>query len=177
MVYRYPPEVILYLRPNINWITLWHLAYCYRLGILNSMARFHQAYNQMCQDHKALLHKFELIHNQYSLEPQKYQDQFNQTGQRVVDIITEYENKLCAHTEKGQYAKYSHTLADKFHDLVRERFPKIDDVGIEVEYVNPTKLRPAARKPVQPTKPKSILDQSVDDILNDALNSLKKTNL
>jgi hypothetical protein len=137
------------------------------------MTRFQQAFNDMTSKHQELLNEFEVIHNQYVLEPEKFQTSFNQIGEKVVNIITDTENQLCATSEKGQYAKYSHNLADKFHELVRQRFPKIDDVGIEIEYVSP---KPST-KPIKPPQPKTILDQPIDAILEDTLNSLKKTTL
>jgi hypothetical protein len=137
------------------------------------MTRFQEAYDNMCSEHKQLFREFEVVHNQYVLEPDKYRASFNQIGEKVVNIVTDTENRLCATSEKGQYAKYSHNLADKFHELVRERFPKIDDVGIEVEYITP----PPPSPPIKTHKTPSILDQSVDEILDDALNSLTKTKL
>jgi hypothetical protein len=137
-------------------------------------------YQQMLAENPQLFATFGTIHNKYVLEPNKYQTEFNQVGQPVVDVITEYENKLCKTSEKGQYAKYSHTLADKFHDLVRADFPKIDDVGIEVEY-SPTPPLPSIPRFKIAQKTPSVLDRSAEDIVQDTLDTtlstLKKTPL
>lgn len=89
----------------------------------------------MLEDHAMLFKEFKLVHANFVLDPQKHQDEFNRLGADVVDIIRDYEDRLCRHSEKGQYGKYSHKLAEKFQDQVRELFPKIDDVGIVKEYV------------------------------------------
>lgn len=141
-------------------------------------------YQEMLDKNPDLFARFLAIHNQYTLEPQKFQGEFNSLGAEVVEIITEYENKLCRTSEKGQYAKYSHNLADKFHELVRNDFPKIDDVGIEIEMATapssslPVRIRPHYH---QPHKTPTVLDQSADEIVQDtldeALGKLKKTSL
>jgi hypothetical protein len=143
------------------------------------MTKYRHYFNLMLQKHTPLFQEFESIHNQYVLDPIKHQDTFNHVGVEVRDVITEYENRLCHHSEKGVYAKYSHHLSDKFWELVRAKFPRIDDVGIEVAYnFTPPSTH---RRPSPPPKPQTILDSSPDDIIQDALdetlNRLKKISL
>lgn len=140
-------------------------------------------YQEMLNKNPDLFAHFQAIHDQYTLSPSQHQTEFNEVGAQVVDLVTEYENKLCRTSEKGQYAKYSHNLSDKFHELVRSDFPKIDDVGLEIETTEPEISLPARVRPRYHTaiKPPSILDLSPDDIVQDALDEalgkLKKTNL
>ena len=103
------------------------------------MTKYQKYFNQMLEDNKKLFKDFESVHNHYVLEPQKYQEEFNQVGQPVVEVIKEYENRLCGHSEKGIYGKFSSSLAEKFWDLIRRKYPKIDFVGIKV-------IRPANNK-------------------------------
>jgi hypothetical protein len=145
------------------------------------MTKFREYYDLMLQKNEALFKEFREIHNQYTLNPKKHQDKFNEIGADIQDVITEYENRLCHHSEKGVYAKYSHTLSDKFWELIRSEFPKIDDIGVEIcespspsktpihHYVEPKRIRPL------------LLDQSADEIIKDTLDEtlsqLKKINL
>ena len=109
------------------------------LSIVKNMTKYRKYFKQMLEENKKLFKDFESIHNRYVLEPQKYQEEFNQVGQPVVEVIKEYENRLCGHSEKGIYGKFSSSLAEKFWDLIRRKYPKIDFVGIKV-------IRPANNK-------------------------------
>ena len=96
------------------------------------MTKYKLYFNKMLEENKQLFHDFEEIHALYDLEPDKHQEKFNQQGDKILDIIREYESRLCSHSEKGIYSKYSTNLAEKFQKLVHTRFPKIDHIGISV---------------------------------------------
>ncbi len=72
------------------------------------------------------------IHDKYSACPAVYQDEFTRIGREIQDIIRDYERKLCGHSEKGMYSKFSQNLSEKFWGLVRKDFPKIDFVGVKI---------------------------------------------
>jgi len=76
--------------------------------------------------------EFQDIHDKYVLNPDVWQVKFNEVGKEAVSVIRDWERKLCRQSEKGQYGKYSATLADKFWDLARKDFPKIDFVGVTI---------------------------------------------
>lgn len=86
----------------------------------------------MLSENKLNFDEFEKIHNEYALNPENLQTTFNREGIKVLEIIKEYENRLCANTERGMYNKYSTSLAEKFQNEVRKKFPMIDHVGIKV---------------------------------------------
>lgn len=86
----------------------------------------------MLEDHQELFKKFDLIHAQYSLDQPNYQRRFNSLGKQIVAIVQDYENRLCASTEKGQFSKFSMQLGEKFRALVKKKFPLIDSVGVRV---------------------------------------------
>lgn len=79
--------------------------------------------------HQGLFDTFKLIHDKYVLNPEKYQDEFNEIGQQVLSVIRRYENKLCASQEGGRYGRFSTKLSEKFWEPIRIAFPKIDYVG------------------------------------------------
>jgi hypothetical protein len=51
-------------------------------------------------------------------------------GTEILKIVNEWENKLCAHSEKAGYSNYTGGLAEKFRQELRSAFPMIDYVGI-----------------------------------------------
>lgn len=91
----------------------------------------------MLEDHQQLFEKFEQIHANYAMDQKNWQRRFNSLGRKVVDIANDYENRLCASTEKGQFSKFSMALGEKFRALVKKKFPLIDSVGIRVTKGSP----------------------------------------
>lgn len=96
----------------------------------------------MLEENEALFADFEQIHARYDLDPQVWQEKFNGVGEPIIELIKKYENKLCRHSEKGQYANFSAGLAEKFWELARKEFPKIDFVGVKISL--PQKSPPTA---------------------------------
>ena len=96
------------------------------------MQLYQSLFQEMLEVHKDLFARFKEVHDRYTLEPKKYQKEFNTFGSEVTDVVRKYERKLCGSTERSGYAKYSHNLADKLWSGVRTLFPKIDFVGVEM---------------------------------------------
>lgn len=97
------------------------------------MTKYQKYFRLMLEENTQAFKDFEEIHALYSLEPEKYQDELNQQGSQILDIIRDYENKLCSHSEKGKYSQFSANLSEKFQALVKSKFPKIDFVGITIK--------------------------------------------
>lgn len=87
----------------------------------------------MIDQNKELFDGFKKIHDQYKLDEEKWQGQFNREGEKVLAVIREWENKLCSQSEKAGYGNYTTNLAEKFQEEVRHHFPLIDHVGIIVK--------------------------------------------
>ena len=96
------------------------------------MPKYKEYFDKMLSENKLLFEEFEHIHNEYALNPDKFQATFNHEGVKILEIIKEYENRLCANTERGMYNKYSTGLAEKFQNEVRKHYPMIDHIGIKV---------------------------------------------
>lgn len=96
------------------------------------MTKYKQYFNQMLEDHQELFDKFTKTHQSYMHDRETWQNSFNRQGKEVQDIIQEYEDRLCAHSEKGQYSKFSDKLAEKFQAEVKKLFPLIDFVGVTI---------------------------------------------
>lgn len=93
-------------------------------------AKYQQYFQDMMEYHKELFDEFRTIHDQYAQEPHKYQKQFNEVGEKVLEIIRRYENMLCSQSEGGKYGKFSSNLSEKFWQPIRATFSKIDHIGL-----------------------------------------------
>ena len=94
------------------------------------MTKYQKYFQQMLERNEQLFREFKTIHDHYVTDPSKWQEEFNARGEKVLAVLREWENRLCAHSERGQYGKFSSNLADKFWQVVRSYYPKIDFVGI-----------------------------------------------
>ena len=95
------------------------------------MTKYQQTFQEMVEYNPNLFSAFTKAHELYTKDPQKYQKQFNELGQEVLDIIRKYENILCSTSEGGKYGKFSSNLSEKFWTIIRSQFPKIDFVGLQ----------------------------------------------
>ncbi|HSX19271.1 MAG TPA: hypothetical protein VLE91_04020 [Candidatus Saccharimonadales bacterium] len=94
-------------------------------------AKYREYFDMMLKDNKELFENFKDIHDHYTMEPQKYQKVFNQYGQEILDIVQEYENRLCSKSEGGGYGRFSTGLSDKFRAEVKKYLPKINSIGLQ----------------------------------------------
>lgn len=95
------------------------------------MTKSQQYFQDMIDFNKELFVEFKEIHDKYALDEKKYQEAFNEVGERVQTVIRKYENLLCAKSEGGKYGKFSNKTADTFWKYIRSVFPKVDFIGIK----------------------------------------------
>lgn len=84
------------------------------------------------EENQELFEEFATVHQKYEDNRTQWQDEYNKQGQMVVEVIREWESRLCQHSEKGEYAKFSSKLSEKFWEEVKAFFPLIDFVGVEI---------------------------------------------
>jgi hypothetical protein len=84
----------------------------------------------MLEYHHDLFKSFKELHDKYAIDPKKFQEEFNEEGQKIMVVLRRYENSLCSKSEGGKYGKFSSNLADKYWSEIRTIFPKIDMVGV-----------------------------------------------
>lgn len=96
------------------------------------MTKHQQIFQTMIEEHKDTFSEFQIIHDRYKENQEKYQIEFNKQGEKILEIIRSYETSLVAKSTTSQYAKFSNNLSDKFWTAVRLRFPMIDFVGVTV---------------------------------------------
>jgi hypothetical protein len=96
-----------------------------------SNAKYKQFFEEMVSQHQELFDKFATLQDKFSKDREGVIEEFNNVGKEVLAILRDGERRLCRQTESGGYSKYSGSLADKFWQLVREKYPKIDLVGMK----------------------------------------------
>ncbi|OGM10408.1 hypothetical protein A2Z67_02905 [Candidatus Woesebacteria bacterium RBG_13_36_22] len=97
------------------------------------MVKYKEYFQKMLRENRKLFDEFKKIHDNYALNSDGLQEEFNKQGEKVLEVIREYENRLCANTERGMYNKFSTGLAQKFQDEIRKEFSMIDYVGLKAE--------------------------------------------
>lgn len=95
------------------------------------MAKYKKQIEEMMEIHKAVFTAFRDLHDNYALDPKKWQEQYNEEGKEVMTLLRKWENNLCYKSESSRYGKFSNKLADKFWSEIRTIFPKIDYIGVQ----------------------------------------------
>ena len=101
------------------------------------MTKYKEYYLKMLEDNKELFDEFKKVHDKYQ-KNDSIQEEYNQAGKPVIEIIREYEDRLCNRSEGSGYGSYAGNLADKFWSEIRGEFPLIDRVGIIIKKVPQT---------------------------------------
>jgi hypothetical protein len=94
------------------------------------MTKYKQYFQRMLKVEKELFDNFKILHDRYALNPQANQNEFNKEGERVLQIIRLWENKLCSQSEKAGYASFTPSLSEKFRREIKKIFPQIDNIGL-----------------------------------------------
>jgi len=102
------------------------------------MQKYKAYFKNMLEVEKGPFEHFRQIHDEYALNPDKFQEKFNIEGEKILTIIRNWENKLCMQSEKAGYGNYTTRLAEKFQAEVREHFPEIDNIGIKKQNNRPS---------------------------------------
>lgn len=94
------------------------------------MQKYQQYFQMMIEENKDLFDNFTLIHDSFVLAPDINQAKFNAIGSEILDVVRDYERRLCGKSESGKFGKFSSKLAEKFWDEIRKVYSKIDRIGI-----------------------------------------------
>ncbi|MFZ2025093.1 MAG: hypothetical protein WAV51_02335 [Microgenomates group bacterium] len=94
------------------------------------MRQYQLTYQTMIDENKKKFDDFFKIHERYVADPKANQAEFTAVGREIQDIIHDYERRLCGKTEGGMYSKFSQNLSEKFWEIIRKDFPKIDYIGV-----------------------------------------------
>jgi hypothetical protein len=104
------------------------------------MTKYQEYFQKMVEANKESFASFQRLHDEYALNPDQNQEKFNHEGEKILNIVREWENKLCLQSEKGGYGKFTSNLSEKFQAEVKKTFPMIDHIGIIVKQFNFKKI-------------------------------------
>ena len=96
------------------------------------MPKYRDYFRRMTDENQEMFAEFAEVHAKYQQDKSEWQSEFNEKGVKVVEVVREWEGRLCGHSEKGDKSVFSARLADKFWGEVKAFFPLIDFVGVEV---------------------------------------------
>lgn len=95
-------------------------------------AKYKQYYERMVEQNQELFNEFKELHDRYDNDQEGLQKEFNEKGEEIMELVREWENKLCMQSEKGGFSNFTSKLAEKFRDELRKDFTFIDHVGLIV---------------------------------------------
>lgn len=98
------------------------------------MTKYKEYFTKMVDENSDVFESFRELHERYKNNSAS-QEEYNESGKYIMNLIREYEDRLCKTTEGGGYSAYSGNLAEKFWEEVRREFPLIDRVGIIIKKV------------------------------------------
>ena len=56
---------------------------------------------------------------------------FNDYGKEILEVVQDWENRLCSKAEGSGYGKYTLNLSEKFRQEVKKYLPKINSIGLQ----------------------------------------------
>lgn len=95
-------------------------------------AKYKEYVDLMIQNNKEDFERFGVIHDKYGLNPDRYQEEFNEAGKKIQRHMFEWEDKLCNRSQATGYGNYAGKLAEKFREETKKRYPHIESIGIKV---------------------------------------------
>lgn len=96
-------------------------------------AKYLKFYELMTERNSELFDEFQIIHDKFVLNPNESADLFHKQGREVLDVIRDWERRLCAGMERGVNAVYSQKVSEKFWGEVKKRFSLIEKVGLRIK--------------------------------------------
>lgn len=100
-------------------------------------AKYAQFYKLMMEQQGPLFVAFKPIHDAFAADRANAEaaEAFHTQGQKVVDVIRDWDRRLCAGMGRGTFSQYTQKLSETFWDRVRKDYPLIDLVGVRVKKV------------------------------------------
>lgn len=93
-------------------------------------AKYIEIFNEMVKKYEKEFDTFQELHDKYEIDPKKWQDEFNKDGGKIMEIVRDYEDRLCGKMENTQNSTYSANLSEKFRNEIKRYLPKLDMIGV-----------------------------------------------
>lgn len=94
------------------------------------MTKYKEYVQKMFELNGELFGKFRNVHDKYQINQEEHQVEFNRVGEKIMKVIGEFDNKLCASSERGGYGLFTGNLSEKFREEVKRHYPMLDHIGI-----------------------------------------------
>lgn len=94
--------------------------------------RYKALIKEMYEAHPDMMTELDTLHRAYALDQKKNQPEFNRLGGKAVEVMRDYERKLCGKSERAGMGVYSSKLAETFWKEIKKRYPLIDFVGVTI---------------------------------------------
>lgn len=98
------------------------------------MTKYKEYFDRMLAENKNIFDSFKQTHDHFAQDRVKYQSEFNHQGEFVLEIIHDWEKRLCSRMEGGKNGVYSANLSEKFRAEIKKVFPMIDLVGVKLSF-------------------------------------------
>jgi len=97
-------------------------------------AKYLQLFEEMVSKYDKEFDAFQELHDKYEHDPKKWQEEFNKEGAKIMEIVRDYENKLCGKMENTANATYSANLSEKFRGEGKRYLTKLDMIGVTISF-------------------------------------------
>ena len=97
------------------------------------MTKYREYFLKMIEENQEVFDDFKKIHDKYEKDTSSHQTEYNTAGKPIIEIVREYEDRLCSRSEGSGYGSFTGNLAEKFWTEVRREYPMIDRIGIIVK--------------------------------------------
>ncbi len=116
------------------------------------MSKFKEYYERMYEAHKEQFDAFQIIHDGYQMDRPAWSEQFHGEGMKLMEVIKDWERRLCLQMEKGKNSSYSAKLAEKFMEEVKKHYPLVMRIGVRSSLDQKLAAVPAvATEPARPS--------------------------
>ena len=102
------------------------------------MTKYKQYFQQMLEANQIVFANFKKVHDLFTADQKTNQAKFNEKGEIIMEIIRDWEKRLCSRMEGGKNGVYSANLSEKFRDEIKKIFPKIDLIGVKLSFASAT---------------------------------------
>jgi gamma-glutamylcysteine synthetase len=104
-----------------------------RAGVYSFLmaSKYKQYYQDMIKQNSQLFEQFKIVHDNFVDDPDKYKKEFNDVGEKVMEIVRSFEQRLTSQMTGSGFGKFATNVTDKFKAEIKKDYPKIDFVGVK----------------------------------------------
>ncbi len=89
--------------------------------------KFKKHYDEMMRYNGDLFTEYLALEAKYDSDPQTFKEELRDLKRKLIRVIRQHEDNLCAKSENTKFGVYAANLAAKFWEEIRANFPRIDE--------------------------------------------------